>query len=178
MGKRAMIKEIEEDLLSRLEDKIVEHFSCDDAIASKDAVEILGLVTSIRVVTRWNKVIEVMEESLHNLVRQIVGFNRAWHRAQNLYGKKHAFSTAARDRKSAIQVKLLRNYSDQVWLERHDYDGSEELYSVCLAQPVLLRSGERKYNAEHLPKRIAEEILTEEELEKFIRTTGNKGEIK
>lgn len=61
-----MIKELEEELLSRLEDKIVKYFSCDYDIASEDAVEMLGLLGSIRAVTRWNK---VNEEDLRAMLK-------------------------------------------------------------------------------------------------------------
>ena len=113
--------------------------------------------------------------SFEILVRQIVGFNRAWKRAKEKYGESHPFTMAARDRKSAIQAKLLRDYYGQVWLESHKVAGKEELYSVRLGQSVRLANGELKKDGEHLPVRIANEILTAEELIRFTSNPNSGG---
>ena len=107
--------------------------------------------------------------SIQNFVRQIVGFNRSWHSSQKRYGEQHPLATLARDKKSALQVELLRSYPHDVWLEEHNITGKEPLFTVKLSNPVYLNNNEKKDNADHLPNRIARELLTHSELQRFVR---------
>ena len=73
-------------------------------------------------------------------------------------------------RKSSLQVELLRNFPEQVYLVVAD-DNSEEtelLYSVRLKKEINVNNVIRR-DVEHLPARIAEEYLTEDELTRCIK---------
>ena len=97
------------------------------------------------------------------LVGQIVAFNRAWKMAKERWGDDSALAQAARDRKSSLQADLLRAYPDRVELVVHDDPlASETLYSVRLLRPVHV--GDRlKTDAEHMPVRVALQILLKDE---------------
>lgn len=116
-----------------------------------------------------------MKRSIETLVNQIVAFNRAWHRSKARYEEDtHPLNTLTRDRKAALQAELLRDHFPKVWLETHQVSGKEDLYSVQLATPVKLASGESKPNADHMPYRIANKIFTSAELELFTNSRSER----
>lgn len=108
--------------------------------------------------------------TIEKKVRQIIAFNHSWKRNKELLGDSSPISNLLKFRKSSLQVELLRNFPDQVYLVIAD-DNSEEtelLYSVRLKKEINVNNVIR-HDVEHLPARIAEEYLTEDELKVFIR---------
>ena len=104
------------------------------------------------------------------LVEQIVAFNHAWKSAIANFGNDSAISIMLRDRKSSLQSRLLRCFPDKTYLrpDESNVDG-EALFSVRLVQPVTLKDGTVRQDAEHLPKRLAEELFTTAEIEELCR---------
>lgn len=104
------------------------------------------------------------------LVRQIVAFNHSWKRAVDRWGAQHPIAQMLRDRKTCLQIDLLRFHPDTAWLCL-DADATEEpLYSVRLGVPVRLTSGVMRRDAEHLPVRLAERWLAPDELQTILRS--------
>ncbi|MFW6316290.1 MAG: hypothetical protein ACOC1Z_04205 [Cyanobacteriota bacterium] len=105
-----------------------------------------------------------LKPSLETLVTEINTINRVWKQSSEvLLDSNSGLSTSLRDLKSTLQVRLLRNYPQQVYLIPDDETESEEpLYSVRLREPIA-----NFWNAAHLPVRVAEEMLTPEELTQF-----------
>ena len=103
-------------------------------------------------------------------VRQIIAFNHSWKRQKELLGANSPIANLLKFRKSSLQVELLRNFPEQVYLVVAD-DNSEEtelLYSVRLKKEINVNNVIRR-DVEHLPARIAEEYLTEDELTRCIK---------
>lgn len=110
--------------------------------------------------------------SLAELVERIVTINRAWKLARDdkKLGKNHSITERLQHQKSSWQATLIRNYPQQVWLKRdEDRDYSEPLLSVRINIRLRLLDGSIKEDAEHLPLRLAQEILTEDELQHALR---------
>jgi hypothetical protein len=107
--------------------------------------------------------IEIINPSIEQLVREIVAVNHAWKVACELFGDSSPLSTSSRDLKTCLQLRLLRNYApEQVYLIEDQNAEGERLYSLYLREPVH----NRQY-AEHLPVRVAQDVLTSEELKQF-----------
>ncbi|MBN3886500.1 MAG: hypothetical protein V7K64_18890 [Nostoc sp.] len=106
---------------------------------------------------------KLLYPSVEKLVQEIVAINHAWKVACELFGQDSPLSVSSRDLKTCLQVRLLRSYAPkQVYLIEDKQSEGEPLYSLRLRKPI----GERLY-AEHLPIRIAEEVLTDKELKQF-----------
>lgn len=106
---------------------------------------------------------QLLYPSVEKLVEEIVAVNHAWKVACELFGQNSHLSISSRDLKTCLQVRLLRSYAPkQVYLIEDKEAEGEPLYSLCLRKPI----GNRLY-AEHLPMRIAQEVLTVKELEQF-----------
>jgi hypothetical protein len=108
--------------------------------------------------------------TIEKQVRQIIAFNYTWKRQKELLGDNSPIANLLKLRKSSLQVELLRNFPEQVYLVVAD-DNSEEtelLYSVRLKKEINVNNVIRR-DVEHLPARIAEEYLTEDELTKCIK---------
>ena len=112
-----------------------------------------------------------LNPSLETLVIEINTINRAWKQSSEaLLDSNAGLSTSLRDLKSSLQVRLLRNYPQQVYLIPDDETESEEpLYSLHLREPVA-----KYWNAAHLPVRVAEELLTPEELTQFTEKSNTQ----
>lgn len=107
--------------------------------------------------------------SLPDLLRQVKAFNRAWKVCSARYGEDHPFTLAARDRKSATQVELLRRHPTQTHLVDDSETGTERLFSVRLRTPT--RHGGHSHpvrDADHLPFRVLEAIVPPAELRSFL----------
>lgn len=106
-----------------------------------------------------------LNPSLELLVTTIIAVNHAWKEASEvLLDSQAGLATSLRDLKVSLQLRLLRNYSQQVYLMLDENIESEEaLYSLRLRKPI----GEY-WNAAHIPVRVAEEMLTPEELTQFV----------
>lgn len=112
-----------------------------------------------------------LNPDLETLVTEINTINRTWKEASEVLLDSNAgLSTSLRDLKSSLQVRLLRNYPQQVDLILDDETESEEpLYSLRLRQPVA-----NYWNAAHLPVRVAEELLTPKELTQFTEKSNTQ----
>jgi hypothetical protein len=108
--------------------------------------------------------------TIEKQVRQIIAFNHSWKRQKELLGGNSPVANLLKLRKSSLQVELLRNFPEQVYLVVAD-DNNEEtelLYSVRLNKEINVNNVIRR-DVEHLPARIAEEYLTESELTRCIK---------
>ena len=100
-----------------------------------------------------------MNASLEDLVTEIVAINKGWKAAAKLLGEDSPLAVSMRDLKSCLQVRLLRWHPEEVFLERDEEAEGEPLFSLRLKSPV---QGRR--DAEHLPVRVAEALLSGEEI--------------
>lgn len=107
---------------------------------------------------------------LEKLVFQITAINHAWKLSQNRWSDKSNLVNSLRDRKSCLQVRLLREFPSSCFLHL-DLDNieGEPLYSVRLNQPVKLKNGFERRDAEHMPVRLAEEFFSEKELLRIVK---------
>ena len=114
-----------------------------------------------------------MSISKKSLIERVVTLNRAWKVALSNAErateseKKVCIMIAERlqQQKSNWQASLIRAYPNEVWLKiDNDNDYSEALYSVRFGSGFSLSDNSWKEDAEHLPARLAEKILTKEEL--------------
>ena len=107
---------------------------------------------------------ELSNSSLEQLVKEIIAVNHAWKLACNLFEQTSPLATSLRDLKTCKQVRLLQTYgSTQVYLAIDPEESSEPLYSVRLRHSI----GDRT-DAEHLPVRVAQEVLSPAELNRLI----------
>lgn len=108
-------------------------------------------------------------ESFESLVDNIYCVNQLWKLYQELegFGKDHPCTLNYRDLKSCLQVRLLRSYPEFVdlVLDKKNSLDSEPLFSVHLSHPDCPRR-----DAAHLPVRIAKEVLTPQELQRYCRS--------
>ncbi len=105
---------------------------------------------------------ELLNPSVEQLVKEIVAVNHAWKVACE-FGENSPLSTSSRDLKTCLQVRLLRSYAPtKVYLVEDKQVEGEALYSLHLLEPI----NNRLY-AEHLPVRMAYQVLTEKELKQF-----------
>jgi hypothetical protein len=100
--------------------------------------------------------------ALDILVREIVAVNHAWKQAQDLFEDGSPLTISLRELKGRLQVRLLRYYFPDVFLELDPEASGEPLYSLRLNRSV----GNLK-DAAHLPVRKAKEFLSQEEIKKF-----------
>lgn len=100
--------------------------------------------------------------TFEELITEIAAINQAWKVSKELSPN---LGNSLKDLKNRLQVRLLRNAPERVYLELDTATESEEpLYSLRLRQPI----GNR-WNAEHLPVRVAKEMLSDEELKQLIK---------
>jgi len=103
------------------------------------------------------------------LIERIHLINRSWKLAQERCSNDVPFSQALRDLKSGVQVQLLRAFPEHVWLsEDRDTPSDEPLLSVRIAEALSGALGGRP-DADHIPLRVAEELLTDKEMEIFLK---------
>ncbi|MDM9380734.1 hypothetical protein QUB80_08445 [Chlorogloeopsis sp. ULAP01] len=96
---------------------------------------------------------------IEQLVCEIKAVNRAWKAASELFGEGCPLSTSSRDLKTCLQVRLLRCYAPkQVYLAIDKRADGEKLYSLYLREPI-----ENWRDADHLPVRVAKEVLKHED---------------
>ena len=108
--------------------------------------------------------------TIEKQVRQIIAFNHTWKRQKELQGDNSPIANLLKFRKSSLQVELLRNFPNDVYLVVADdnNEDTELLYSVRLRNELNVNNVIRR-DVEHLPARIAEEYLTEHELSECIK---------
>lgn len=104
---------------------------------------------------------------LETLITEITAINNAWKQvSEELLDQNAGLAISLRDLKSSLQLRLLQNYPQQVYLVLdEEIDSEEPLYSLRLREPI-----NGHWNAAHLPVRVAEELLTEQELIQVIQT--------
>ena len=111
------------------------------------------------------------------LVEKITLFNHNWKRACEQWGSDSAIATMLRHRKSDLQVELLL-VNPRVCYLRPDTDNldGEPLFSVRLDLPVTLENGVVRTDADHMPVRVAEALLSQREITDFL-AVGNSSEL-
>lgn len=109
----------------------------------------------------------------NDLVERIITINRAWKVALNNVEKAcdsekkvcKMIANRLQLQKSNWQATLIRVYPNEVWLKvDSDLNYSETLYSVRFGERFMLKDKTWKEDAEHLPARLAEKVLTQQEL--------------
>ncbi|MDF1761812.1 MAG: hypothetical protein P1U57_00245 [Oleibacter sp.] len=106
-------------------------------------------------------------------VKELVGiitlYNHNWKRACEQWGSDSHIAIMLRHRKSDVQVRLLTMESGGAYLKR-DFDNldGEPLFSVRLNSSVTLDNGMVRNDADHIPVRVAEELLSKHEISKFL----------
>lgn len=107
---------------------------------------------------------ELLNSSVEQLVEEIVAVNRSWKLACDLFKETSPLTNSLRDLKTCKQVRLLQTYGPkQVYLALDPEASGEALFSVRLRQALVTRQ-----DAEHLPVRVAEAVLSPEELKQLI----------
>ncbi len=102
---------------------------------------------------------------IEKLVDEIVAVNHAWKETKDLLGDHCALTTSLRQTKDWLQVRLLKQHSDWAFLQFDPHAVSDEpLYGLQLVKPINGRT-----NAEHIPVRVAQEVLSASELSRFVR---------
>lgn len=103
------------------------------------------------------------------LVGRITLFNHNWKRACEQCGSDSAIATMLRHRKSDLQVELLSIVPRVCYLKPDtDNQEGEALFSVRLSQPVTLENGVVRTDADHMPVRVAEALLTEQDISNYL----------
>ncbi|MDB9312025.1 hypothetical protein PN462_02850 [Spirulina sp. CS-785/01] len=105
----------------------------------------------------------LINPSLQQLVKEIHAVNHAWKIASEC-GEIYAISKSLQQMKTRLQMRLLRSYAPhQVYLILdQDTESEEPLYGLRLREAV---NGCK--DAAHLPVRVANKILTTEQIEQF-----------
>jgi hypothetical protein len=105
---------------------------------------------------------EIKLDSYNQLLTEIAAINPTWHSMQDLFTNESPITTSLRDLKGRLQLRLLREFSDRVYLTIDPEARGEPQYSVQLKLPVMINvdgKQERLTNAMHLPVRIVEKWL-------------------
>ena len=113
---------------------------------------------------------EFFAPSIEQLVTEIIAVNHAWKEAQDLFDRADNYlANSLRDLKARLQVRLLRSYAPElIYLladNELDRDYNEPLYGLRLVKSVNGRQ-----DAAHMPVRVAEENLSVEELQQFVKS--------
>jgi hypothetical protein len=104
-----------------------------------------------------------LPSSAEYLVREIEAINRVWKHTRNLFGEDSALAASYRELKVCLQIQLLRTHSpEKVYLAVDSEVQGEVLYSLRLKQKIAGR-----LDAAHLPVRVAKDVLTRAEIERF-----------
>ena len=107
---------------------------------------------------------DLLRMRLEELVELIARVNWCWHSMRDREADG-AVTAALRDRKTALQLELLRDYPSRIRLVRHD-SGSDPLYSIRLMSNVRLRDGRAHLlDAMHIRVEQVHAYLTEQEIE-------------
>ncbi len=93
------------------------------------------------------------------LIDRILIINHSWKASRICFGDSSSLSRSLRDLKSLLQIRLLKSCHPEIYLEIDAEATDEPLFSLRLAEPINGRS-----NVEHLPVRVAERLLSDEEL--------------
>jgi hypothetical protein len=104
------------------------------------------------------------------LIYQITSINRAWKHAREQWGDNSSIAVMLRERKSSLQVRIIRSFPASVYLklDTENIEG-EPLYSVRLSEPVRLPNNVVRSDVEHMPVRMAEELFSADELKRLVK---------
>lgn len=111
---------------------------------------------------------ELMNPSIEQLVKEIIAVNHAWKEAKDLFAETASpLANSLRDLKTRLQILLLRNYAPELVFLREDIktESDEPLYGLQLAKVI----GDWQ-DAAHIPIRVAQENLSIQELEIFVKS--------
>lgn len=110
-----------------------------------------------------------MKVKFEEIVERIITVNHAWKLSREEFGNDFAATKSLRHTKSSLQATLLREFPDDTYLAvaSDSAEQDEELYSVRLRKTLVV-AGVERFDVEHLPIRIAQEIFTKEEINKFL----------
>ncbi len=108
--------------------------------------------------------------SIEQLVTEIIAVNHAWKEAKDLFDLPDSpLANSLRDLKASLQVRLLRNYApENVYLmedKRANTDYNEPLYGLQLVTSINGRK-----DAAHMPIRVAQNNLSAQEIEQFVKS--------
>lgn len=110
----------------------------------------------------------VTSPSIVDLVYLISRFNAVWKQTREVWGDTSPFTTVLRERKTQLQLRLLRTHPQAVRLViDRDAEYEEPLYSVRLQAPVTLSDGQVRRDADHIPVRIVEDFMTPDEIQEL-----------
>ncbi len=111
---------------------------------------------------------ELLSPSIEELVQEIVAVNKAWKVASEAFNSHSGLAQSLRDLKTRLQVRLLYCYAPKLvcLVEDRDTESDEPLYGLKLNYPI---AGFR--DAAHLPIRVAQEVLSPTEIEKFSQSS-------
>jgi hypothetical protein len=101
---------------------------------------------------------------IEELVQEIVAVNKAWKVASELFSPNSGLAKSLRDLKTRLQVRLLRCHGPEFvcLVEDHETESDEPLYGLKLNYSI-----EGFKDAAHLPVRVAQEVLSPTEIQKF-----------
>lgn len=115
-------------------------------------------------------------DNYQQIVKEIDAINYAWHSMRELLTDTSPITTSLRDIKGGLQLRLLREFSDRVYLVPDPTYPSEPVYSVKLRIPVTISvegNAKKLDNAKHLPERkvkiwLEKGLVTESELRNWL----------
>ena len=111
---------------------------------------------------------ELLNPSIEQLVLEIIAVNHAWKETKNFSDGDNYLANSLRNLKARLQVRLLRSYAPELVFLRIDTSNDEDnepLYGLHLAESVNGRN-----DAAHMPIRVAQENLSTQELQQFVRS--------
>ncbi|KZZ31961.1 hypothetical protein, partial [Oleiphilus sp. HI0086] len=102
--------------------------------------------------------------TIEELVKRIHTINHFWKSHQDDNKSSDSHGEFFRHTKLAYQIELLRREFPSVYLQLDTEETSEEIYSVVLPNKIGPYT-----DGAHMPKRLAEEFLTKNELAVLVR---------
>lgn len=132
--------------------------------------------------------IKFEQQDLKQIIRKIVAYNNCWHSLRDTFNieKESRLNDEKinqiydknlkilRNLKARLQVKLLRKGSGIAYLVKESEENmlkfgyQEPLYSVKLAKKLLI-DDQIRTDACHIPVRLINKMLTQQELQDFIK---------
>ncbi len=112
----------------------------------------------------------LFDPSIEQLVREIIAVNHAWKEAKDLLDRAdNHLANSLRDLKARLQVRLLRSYAPKLVYLMTDPDPNEH-YDEPLYGLRLVKLINGRQDASHMPVRVAEENLSQQELQQFVQS--------
>ncbi|KHD25432.1 hypothetical protein NM09_06810 [Vibrio caribbeanicus] len=110
-----------------------------------------------------------MKVTLETVLERIIAVNHAWKLSREEFGQDFVATKSLRDTKSSLQATLVRDFPEDVYLKvaTDSESHGETMFSVRLRKPITINDVVR-VDAEHLPARIAKQIFSEHEIQKYL----------